>query len=155
MSRDFVTKEVETIMKDSGYEYPQNVAMASAWIAGNLKGVNLKIYDVEKSTSLSDYFVLASAGNHVQSKSMAELIVSQMKKYDVQALSVEGKEDADWILIDLGEVIVHLFLESTRDIYQLETLWGENPQLEIPHSYYFSSPEESESEGDSVGKSYF
>jgi ribosome-associated protein len=144
MSKEFVQKEVEKIIAQ--YGHPKNWAMASAWILGNLKGTNLKVIDVSKTSGLADYFIIASAGNPIQAQSMAEEVAHQAKRLKQGVLSVEGKGGSDWILLDLGDVIVHIFNESVRDIYDLDHLYAENPIVEIPQEYYFSSPEEENKE---------
>ncbi|TDJ04224.1 MAG: ribosome silencing factor [Deltaproteobacteria bacterium] len=145
MSREFVQKEVNKIVAE--YDFPKNWAMASAWILGNLKGSNLKVIDVAKTSGLADYFIIVSAGNPIQAQSMAEEVAFQAKRLKQTVLSIEGKGGSDWILIDLGDVIVHIFSESVRDIYDLDQLYADGPIVEIPHEYYFSSPEEEKEEG--------
>ncbi|RLA60572.1 MAG: ribosome silencing factor [Epsilonproteobacteria bacterium] len=146
MSNEFIQKEVNKIYGE--FEFPKNMAMASAWILGNLKASNLKVLDVKKTSGLVDYFVLASAGNPIQAQSMAEEVAFQAKRLKQKILSIEGRGGSDWILLDLGDIIVHIFIESVRDIYDLDQLYGEAPIVEIPNEYYFSTPEdESEEEG--------
>ena len=72
MSKEYIEKHVNEIMGDKSITFPKTMAMASAWILGNLKGVNLKVLDVSRSSSLSDYFVLCSASNLTQAQSMAD-----------------------------------------------------------------------------------
>lgn len=138
MSEDFATQEIVKIFKNKKYEYPLNVAMASTWILANLKGSDLKILDVGKKSSLADYFVIASAGNPTQAGAMADQIGFFMKHLDVNIKSVEGKNNSDWILIDLGDVIVHIFQENIRHAYDLETLYASATPVAIPEEYYFS-----------------
>ena len=146
MSKEFVQNEVDKIVGE--FEFPKNWAMASAWILGNLKGTNLKVIDVKLTSGLADYFILVSAGNPIQAKSMAEEVAFQAKRSKQKVLSIEGKDGSDWILLDLGDVIVHIFNESVRDIYDLDQLYGDSPIVEIPNEYYFSTQaEESEEEG--------
>lgn len=129
-------------MNDSSYEYPKNMAMASAWILGNLKGVNLKVLDVSSTSSLSDYFVICSATNPTQAQSMGQEVLTQLKRHDHQALSKEGwSADSDWMLLDMGDIIVHIFLETSRNVYDLDNLWTEAKTVEIPQEYYFSDEE--------------
>ena len=90
MSKGYIEKEVDSIIDGQKLEFPQNIAMASAWILGNLKGINLKILDVKKTSSLSDYYVLASAINTTQARAMADTISVQLKRHDVKILSREG-----------------------------------------------------------------
>lgn len=148
MSNEYISKEVEKIITDKSLEFPLNVAMASAWCLGNLKGVNLKILDIKKTSSLSDYFVLASATNFTQAKSMADVVTVQMKSRGFEPISREGMNDADWILIDFGDVIVHIFHEASRDVYDFENLQKDAKNIEIPNSYYYSSEEAEKTSGE-------
>ena len=112
MNRDYVTKEVSAIVGDKSFESPLNIAMASAWIMGNFKGLNLKILDLRKVSGISDFFVIGSASNTTQASAMAEEISHQMRLNGIEALSREGlKTNTDWILLDYGDIIVHVFHE--------------------------------------------
>lgn len=152
MSNEYVDKNVSEIFNDKNLTFPLNSAMAAAWILGNLKGVNLKIYNVSKISSLGDYYVMASATNIRQAHSMAEMIGAQLKKHGMKVISTEGKADSDWILLDLGDILVHIFLEVSRGNYNLEALWDEAEPVEIPSSYYFT---DDETESDDSEKNYF
>jgi ribosome-associated protein len=153
MSVEYVNAQVEKIVKDESLEFPLNLAMASAWIMGNFKGLNLKVLDTRKRGSLADFFIMGSASNMTQAKSMADVICVQLKKFNVNVLSKEGLGDAEWILLDLGDVIVHIFLDNTRTNYNLDELWQDAPQVQIPNEYYFEEP--TDSEGESGGRSFF
>ncbi|MCO4795351.1 MAG: ribosome silencing factor [Bacteriovoracaceae bacterium] len=143
MSKEYIEKHVDEIMKDKEIAFPKSMAMASAWVLGNLKAVNLKVLDVSKTSSLSDYFVLCSATNFTQAQSMAQEVLVQLKRHDYQALSKEGwSGDSDWILLDMGDIIVHIFLEISRDVYDLDNLWSDSMPVEIPQEYYFSEEAE-------------
>lgn len=139
MSGEYISKEVEKIINDKSFEFPLNLAMAAAWICGNLKGINLKVLKTTKTSSLSDYFVIASVTNTTQASAMAEDIMAQLKKHGSTIRSREGLAGSDWILIDFGDIIVHIFLETSRDVYSLESLWKEAVPVHIPQEYYFSS----------------
>src|SRR5690606_703851 len=108
MSSEYINNEVDKILKDKKYPYPLNIAMASAWLLGNLKGVNLKILDVGKQSSLADFFILGSATNTTQAQAMAAEVILQMKRAGHEIVSREGMNSgADWILLDIGDIIVH------------------------------------------------
>lgn len=139
MSRDYISQEVEKIFSDERYKFPLNMAMSTAWILGNYKGINLKILDMQENSSLSDYFILASATNLVQASSMAEEVLFQMKKKGFRALSSEGLKGSDWVLLDLGDIIVHIFVGPAREVYDLDGLWKSSDNIAIPQEYYFSS----------------
>lgn len=152
MSSEYINSEVDKIYNNSDYEFPLNAALAATWILGNFKGTNLKVLDVRKTSSLSDFYILASASNTVQSKSMADEISNQLKRKELPPRSIEGKENADWILLDHGDILVHIFLENTREVYDLDDLWKDCKQVEIPQEYYFSdghdeAPEEEPDKG--------
>lgn len=156
MSREYVTKEVEAIYKDTSFAEPLNLAMAAAWIMGNFKGLNLKVLDLKNSSSIADYFVIGSAGNPTQAAAMAEEISLQMRNLGIEALSKEGlKHSTDWILLDYGDVIVHVFHEPARSVYDLDLLYKNANNVEIPESYYFSTPESARKGGNDDGRNYF
>jgi len=156
MSRDYVTKEVAAIIADKVYEAPLNLAMASAWIMGNFKGLNLKVLDLRKVAGISDFFVIGSASNTTQASAMAEEISHQMRVNGIEALSKEGlKTNTDWILLDYGDVIVHVFHEPSRTVYDLENLYKNALSVEIPESFYFSTPTNERKGGDDSGRNYF
>jgi ribosome-associated protein len=156
MNRDYVNKEVAEIISDKNLEAPLNLAMATAWVMGNFKGLNLKILDLRKVSGIADYFVIGSAGNPTQASAMAEEISHQMRVNGVEALSREGlKTNTDWILLDYGDIIVHVFHEPSRTVYDLEHLYKNAISIDIPESYYFSTPESERKGGDDSGRNYF
>ena len=156
MSREYVTKEVQAIYNDKNFESPLNIAMASAWIMGNFKGINLKVLDLRDKSGIADFFVLGSAGNPTQAAAMAEEISYQMRTLGVEALSREGlKHSTDWILLDYGDVIIHVFHEPARLVYDLDLLYKNAISIEIPESYYFSTPESERRGGSDDGRNYF
>jgi ribosome-associated protein len=158
MSSEYIKQEINKIMTDDSLEFPLNIAMATAWIMGNFKGINLKVLNTQKTSSISDYFVLASATNQTQAKAMAEIISKELAAYDFEAISKEGMSvTSDWILLDFGDIICHIFLETSRDVYNLEALWKDAEAVEIPQSYYFSSEDAADkgASDDSAGRSFF
>jgi len=156
MSSEFVASEVDKIIKDKSFEFPKNIAMAATWILGNLKGINLKIMDVSHTSSLSDFYIVASATNSTQANSMANEVLRQLKQHDLSFLSKEGMNGSDWILLDGGDIIIHIFLEAARDVYGLEEIWTEAKPVEIPQSYYFSSEDaEAALKADDKGRDFF
>ena len=154
MSNEFINKEIDEIMGDKSFEFPQNTAMSSAWILGNFKGTNLKVLKMSKDFSLTDFFVIGSAQNSTQSKAMADEICFQLKRYSIEARSKESDQNAEWTLIDFGDIIVHIFVEHARSSYDLESLWSNSTEIEIPQEYYFERENEIDnSSPKSAGKS--
>lgn len=140
MSREFINNEVKNIVTDKNFPEPMNYAMASAWIMGNFKGINLKVLDLRKTSTIADFFVIGSASNPTQMSAMAEEISVQMRNNGIEALSKEGlKQSTDWILLDYGDFMAHVFSESARTVYDLDHLYKDAISIDIPESYYFSS----------------
>lgn len=85
--------------------------------------------DVRGKTSVADYLVVASGTSTRHVKSVADEVVQQVKRAGVQPLGVEGEREAEWVLVDLGDVIVHVMLPRVREFYALERLWtvGDQP----------------------------
>jgi ribosome-associated protein len=87
------------------------------------------ILDIRELLFLTDYFVIAHGRNRLQIRAIADEIHEQFKQRKASRFSLEGYEEARWILMDYGGVVIHLFDEKTRDFYALEMLWGDAPQL--------------------------
>jgi ribosome-associated protein len=91
----------------------------------DLKADNISVLDVREMTSITDYMIVASGRSNRQVKAMADRVMEDAKAAGIQPLGVEGKEQGDWVLVDLGDVVVHAMQPATRDFYQLERLWSE------------------------------
>lgn len=89
------------------------------------KGQDLVVLDIEKVTSLGDYLVLATGSNRRQVMMMAKEIQAEMKSAGKLTLGHEGMEQGWWVLLDFGEVIVHLMQQEAREFYDLEVLWAD------------------------------
>ena len=87
------------------------------------KGNNIKTIDVQGKTSVTDFMVIASGTSERHVKFLAEHVVEAVKKKRFKPLGVEGESVGDWVLVDLGDIIVHVMLPQTRAFYQLEKLW--------------------------------
>src|SRR5690606_36779820 len=106
---EYIQSEVSKVISNPAFEFPLNHAMASAWILANFKGDNLKIFDMRNSTSLCDFSVLATAQNVTQARAMVDEISTNLKQQGASIISYEGYESADWILLDTGDVMIHVF----------------------------------------------
>lgn len=87
------------------------------------KAINVEVMDVADKTTLTDYFVIASGTSNTHIKALAEEVVYQLKQENILPKSQEGVQTASWVLLDYGEVIVHIFSEETRKFYSIEALW--------------------------------
>ena len=94
-----------------------------------LKAKDVTEIDVRGKSSVCDFMVIASGTSTRHVKSIADEVVKFAKKLDVMPLGVEGEREAEWVLVDLGDVIVHVMLPRVREFYALERLWtvGDQP----------------------------
>jgi ribosome-associated protein len=137
MANEFIVNEFNKILDNSDFSPPLDLAMGTACIAANLKGLNIKIINLENKSSLADFFVLASATNITQAQAIADQICRITRGRGHRTLSVEGQKDGEWILIDFGNVIVHIFLEQAREIFNLDGLFASYSIVPIPQEFYF------------------
>jgi len=89
------------------------------------KGEDIKIMDLRKLTSVTDYFVVCSSSSDVQNKAIADFILEETKKLGQKAWHNEGYGNLSWVLLDFVDVVVHIFLNESRRFYNLEGLWGD------------------------------
>lgn len=95
----------------------------------DLKAKDMIEIDVRGKTSVCDFLVIASGTSTRHVKSIADEVVRKVKDLDVLPLGVEGEREAEWVLVDLGDVVVHVMLPRVREFYALERLWtvGDQP----------------------------
>ena len=112
---------------------PIELAHRAAHIAQEKKAEDLVLLELERKVSYCDYFLICSGRNRRQVRAIAESIATTFKKeLGVSALSVEGKESGRWVLLDFGDIVVHVFDEPLRGFYDLEGLWKDAPRRDIP-----------------------
>lgn len=95
------------------------------------KAEALLVLDLQTLSTIADYFVICCGNSTTQLRSIAEAIEQSLKAEGVPVLHREGLPESGWMLLDYGDVIVHVFLPETRDFYSLERLWGDAPELSI------------------------
>ncbi|PTN11362.1 ribosome silencing factor [Nitrosomonas aestuarii] len=88
-----------------------------------IKAFDIKVLDVAKLTSMFDYIVIASASSSRQTKALASNVQEKVKNAGGCIFSLEGEQTGEWLLVDLGGVIVHIMQPEARDYYNLEALW--------------------------------
>ncbi len=96
----------------------------------DLKAINTVSLDVSALTDVMDYLVIASGSSNRHVKSLASNVSMEAKNQGVRPLGIEGEQAGEWVLVDLGDVVVHIMLPATRDFYDLERLWV-SPQSQL------------------------
>ncbi len=87
------------------------------------KALNIKTIDVQGKTSVTDFMVIATGTSDRHLNSLSGYVVDAIKAIGVTPLGIEGNDGSNWVLVDLGDIILHLMTEQTREFYQLEKLW--------------------------------
>jgi ribosome-associated protein len=98
-------------------------------IATDRKAMDVVVLDMRDASSITDYFLICSGGSERQVRAIADAIDEQLGPSGIASLGVEGYREGHWILMDYGDVIVHVFSEETRDYYDLERLWANAPKI--------------------------
>lgn len=99
-----------------------------------LKARDVKEIDVRGKTGITDWMVIASGTSTRHVKSIADEVQRFAKRIGIPPIGVEGEREAEWVLVDLGDVVVHVMLPRTRELYALERLWGVGDDTLSPES---------------------
>lgn len=99
--------------------------------AQSKKASDLRVLDLRGVTSFADYFVICSGSNSRQIQAISDEVHQQLKKAGETPLNVEGYENAEWVLMDYGDFLVHVFNEKARAYYDLERLWREAAEVPV------------------------
>ena len=94
----------------------------------DMKGVDLKVIDIAEKSSIADAMVIVTGTSQRHVRSLAESVRLAAKDANHPPLGVEGGDSSEWVLVDLGDVIVHVMTEETREFYALEKLWSVGPR---------------------------
>ena len=107
-------------------------ALALAKAANEKMGFGVRVLDLRESASFTSFFVIATGASDRHVRSLADAILETARRSGEPLLGVEGEKVARWILIDLGDVLVHLFQREAREFYGLERLWDDASALDVP-----------------------
>lgn len=94
------------------------------------KASDVKIIDIEHISTLADYFIIASGTNRNQVQAMADSVEEALSKAGYEPKQIEGYQNANWILMDYGDIVLHLFDEENRLFYDLERIWRDGKLIE-------------------------
>ena len=103
--------------------------------AAEKKAINIVGLDLREIASFTDFFVIASGANERQVQAISDEVVETLKKAGRPVTRVEGYKTAEWILLDYGDFVMHIFNEKARAFYDLERLWRESKRVELPAEF--------------------
>lgn len=89
-----------------------------------IKAREIQVIEIAEKSSIADFMVICSGTSSRHVKSIATLLIKELKDKEIPPIGVEGEDASEWVLVDCGDVIVHIMLPQTRDYYQLEKLWS-------------------------------
>jgi ribosome-associated protein len=99
------------------------------------KAYDLVVLETGRLSSIADYFVICSGRSDTQVQAIADAVDAHMATRGVRALSIEGMSHGQWVLMDYGDVVVHVFYVPVREFYDLERLWVRAPRVELPEPF--------------------
>ena len=100
--------------------------------ASDKKALDLVVLDLREVANFTDYFIVTSGANTRQVQAIADEVVEQLKKQGTRAARVEGYNTAEWVLVDYGDFILHVFEDKARKFYDLERLWRDAKRVALP-----------------------
>jgi ribosome-associated protein len=103
----------------------ENLRDAAFAALDEIKAIDVRVLDVRSLTDITDFMIIASGRSHRQVRALADEVVAEATRRGVRPLGVEGFDQGTWVLVDLGDVVVHVMQPATRDFYQLERLWND------------------------------
>jgi ribosome-associated protein len=125
------SQEKQSRLKFSKRSLPPEIRLAVK--AGQAKkGEQILVLDLRELSSFTDYFVVMHGNSGRQNLALLEGIEEELKKVTARPLSIEGERNGEWILMDYGSFIVHIFSRRAREYYSLEKLWGDAAKLSYP-----------------------
>jgi ribosome-associated protein len=107
------------------------VVRVAAHAALDKKAIDLAVLDLQGLSSIADFFLVCSARSAPQADTIAEAVRGALRAEGIRPRHNEGSAQSGWLLLDYGDVVVHVFLEETRKFYALERLWGDAPLVSV------------------------
>jgi ribosome-associated protein len=93
------------------------------------KAENVEVIDLAGKTLIADYFVIASGTSNVHIRAIADGVMRKFKEHRMKRPNIEGYSQARWVLIDVGDVVVHVFAQEDRDYYDIESIWKQTEEF--------------------------
>ena len=106
------------------------MALAAVEALEEKKGENVTIIDIEKISTIADYFIIAGGANRNQIQAMTDEVEERLGRAGYEPKNIEGRRGDSWILMDYGDIVIHIFDEENRLFYDLERIWRDGDKLE-------------------------
>lgn len=103
------------------------------------KGLDIVLLDVGDLLSITEVFLIATGSSRTHVRTLAEAVDEKLKEHGRRPLRIEGAAEGEWVLLDYGDFVVHVFQETPRDFYGLERLWGDAPRIQWEPSVHSES----------------
>ncbi|MDI6692848.1 MAG: ribosome silencing factor [Anaerosomatales bacterium] len=110
----------------------RDAALLAAAAAADKKGSDIVIVEVGPVLVITEYFVVVTGSNDRQVKAIVDEVEKRLKEAGLTVIGREGEQQATWVLLDFGEIVVHVFQPAERDFYRLERLWSDAPRVPLP-----------------------
>ena len=110
---------------------PKEIAKNAFLYLDEKKAIDIKIIDISKISVIADYFIICGGSNSRQVKALAENVEEKLGKAGVIPKSTEGYQNANWILLDYQDVIIHIFNQEERLFYDLERIWSDGSFVQV------------------------
>ncbi len=134
LSREEVS--IEIVRKAVPFESLDETVQLAVRCVDEKKGIGIVVLDLREIASFTEFFVIASGANQRQVQAIADEIDEQLKKQlRTKAVRVEGYNSAEWVLVDYGDFVVHIFDKEAREYYDLERLWRDAGRVTLPESF--------------------
>jgi ribosome-associated protein len=126
--------QLKTAKEVAPAQLDERIWMALA-AAAEKKAINMVVLDLREIASFTDYFIIANGTNERQVQAISDAVVETLKQAGSPVIRVEGYKTAEWILLDYGDFVMHIFGEKSRKFYDLERLWRESRRVELPPEF--------------------
>jgi ribosome-associated protein len=109
----------------------RDIALFAAQVLDNKKGKDITVLGIHRVSLIADYFVIASGTSSIQVKALADEVSKKMEEIGKPLHHIEGYDEAKWVLLDYGDIVIHIFHQDTRQFYDLERLWSDAEKLKL------------------------
>jgi len=116
------------MLADMGSRNPRQIAEIAIKVLDDHKAEDIRCLDVAHLTSMMDFMIVATGRSDRHVRALGDALLNYCKENDIDVLGSEGQESAEWLLVDLVDVVVHIMLPRTREFYEIEKLWDLTPR---------------------------